>query len=199
MFNQKRITGQTSETKERLLLGAGVFAKGYVPGTDTLESLKTNSKLLGATTGGGTFTATKNGHYLQIDGMPENTKGNYILDSWGTTLEMTLQETTVETLKFALTAAATDDTTTKGYTTIIPKNGMEDEDYEDSVSFVGRLSGSNDPVVITIFNAIATSDLKINPQDGKESSIQVTLTGHYDPDDPETPPFKIYYPKKAEV
>lgn len=122
-----------------------------------------------------------------------------ILDSWGTTLEMTLQETTVETLKFALTAAATDDTTTKGYTTIIPKNGMEDEDYEDSVSFVGRLSGSNDPVVITIFNAIATSDLKINPQDGKESSIQVTLTGHYDPDDPETPPFKIYYPKKAEV
>lgn len=199
MFNQKRITGQTSETKERLLLGAGVFAKGYVPGTDTLDSLKTNDKLLGATTGGGTFTATKNGHYLQIDGMPENTKGNYILDSWGTTLEMTLQETTVETLKFALTAAATDDTTTKGYTTIIPKNGMEDEDYEDSVSFVGRLSGSNDPVVITIFNAIATSDLKINPQDGKESSIQVTLTGHYDPDDPETPPFKIYYPKKAEV
>lgn len=199
MFNQKRITGQTSETKERLLLGAGVFAKGYVPGTDTLDSLKTNNKLLGATTGGGTFTATKNGHYLQIDGMPENTKGNYILDSWGTTLEMTLQETTVETLKFALTAAATDDTTTKGYTTIIPKNGMEDEDYEDSVSFVGRLSGSNDPVVITIFNAIATSDLRINPQDGKETSIQVTLTGHYDPDDPETPPFKIYYPKKAEV
>lgn len=199
MFNQKRITGQTSETKERLLLGAGVFAKGYVPGTDTLDSLKTNNKLLGATTGGGTFTATKNGHYLQIDGMPENTKGNYILDSWGTTLEMTLQETTVDTLKFALTAATTDDTTTKGYTTIIPKNGMEDEDYEDSVSFIGRLSGSNDPVVITIFNAIATSDLSINPQDGKETSIQVTLTGHYDPDDPETPPFKIYYPKKAEV
>lgn len=199
MFNQKRITGQTSETKERLLLGAGVFAKGYVPGTDTLDSLKKSGKLLGATTGGGTFTATKNGHYLQIDGMPENTKGNYILDSWGTTLEMTLQETTVETLKFALTAAATDDTATKGYTTIIPKNGMEDEDYEDSVSFIGRISGSNDPVIITIFNAIATSDLKINPQDGKETSIQVTLTGHYDPDDPETPPFKIYYPKKAEV
>ena len=198
MFNQKRITGQTSETKERLLLGAGVFAKGYVPGTDTLDSVKKSGKLLGATTGGGTFTATKNGHYLQIDGMPENTKGNYILDSWGTTLEMTLQETTVETLKFALTAASTDTTTTKGYTTILPKNGMEDEDYEESVSFIGRLSGSNDPVVITIFNAIATSDLKINPQDGKETSIQVTLTGHYDPDDPETPPFKIFYPKKAE-
>lgn len=199
MFNQKRITGQTSETKENLLLGAGVFAKGYVPGTDTLDNLKENKKLLGATTGGGTFTATKNGHYLQIDGMPENTKGNYILDSWGTTLQITLQETTVDTLKLALTAAKTDDTTTKGYTTIIPKNGLEDEDYEDSVSFIGRLSGSNDPVVITIFNAISTSDLSINPQDGQESSIQVTLTGHYDPEDTETPPFKIYYPKKAEA
>lgn len=198
MFNQKRITGQTSETKERLLLGAGIFAKGYVPGTDTLDSIKKSNKLLGATTGGGTFTATKNGHYLQIDGMPENTKGNYILDSWGTTLEIALQETTVETLKFALTAASTDTTTTEGYTTIIPKNGMEDEDYENSVSFIGRLSGSNDPVVITIFNAIATSDLRLNPQDGKESTIQVTLTGHYDPEAPETPPFKIFYPKKAE-
>lgn len=199
MFNQKRITGQTSLTKERLLLGAGVYAKGYVPGTDKLDSLKESGKLLGATTGGGTFTAIKNGHYLQIDGMPEKTKGNFILESWDVTLDVTLQETTVDTLKLALTAASTDNTAIEGYTTISPKNGMEDEDYEDSVSVICRLSGSNDPVVITIFNAISTSDFTINPQDGKEAAIKVTLTGHYDPDDPETPPFKIYYPKKAEV
>ena len=199
MFNQKRITGQTSETKENLLLGAGVFAKDYVVGTDTLESIKTDKKLLGATNGGGTFTATKNGHYLQIDGMPENTKGNYILDSWATQLQITLQETTVESLKMALTAAKTDTTTTTNYTTIIPKNGMEDEDYIDSVSFIGRLSGSNDPIVITIFNAINTADLSLNPQDGKEGTVQLTLTGHYTADDPESPPFKIFYPKKAEV
>lgn len=198
MFNQKRITGQTSETKENLLLGAGVFAKDYVVGTDTLESIKTDKKLLGATSGG-TFTATKNGHYLQIDGMPENTKGNYILDSWATQLQITLQETTVESLKMALTAAKTDTTTTTNYTTIIPKNGMEDEDYIDSVSFIGRLSGSNDPIVITIFNAINTADLSLNPQDGKEGTVQLTLTGHYTADDPESPPFKIFYPKKAEV
>ena len=195
MFNQKRITGQTSETKENLLLGAGVFAKDYVVGTDTLESIKTDKKLLGATSGGG----TKNGHYLQIDGMPENTKGNYILDSWATQLQITLQETTVESLKMALTAAKTDTTTTTNYTTIIPKNGMEDEDYIDSVSFIGRLSGSNDPIVITIFNAINTADLSLNPQDGKEGTVQLTLTGHYTADDPESPPFKIFYPKKAEV
>lgn len=199
MFNQKRLTGQTSETKENLLLGAGVFAKDYVVGTDTLESIKTNKKMLGATSGGGTFTATKNGHYLQIDGMPENTKGNYILDSWATQLQITLQETTVESLKMALTAANTDTTTTTNYTTIIPKNGMEDEDYIDSVSFIGRLSGSNDPIVITIFNAINTADLSLNPQDGKEGTVQLTLTGHYTADEPENPPFKIFYPKKAEV
>lgn len=198
MFNQKRITGQTSETKEHLLLGAGVFAVGYEPGKDTLDSLKTSKKLIGATTGGGTFTATKNGHYLQIDGVPENTKGNYILDSWATTLQITLQETTVDNIKMGLAAAKLDTTTTTGYTTIIPKNGMEDEDYIDSVSFIGRLSGSNDPVVITVFNAFNNADLSLNPQDGKESSIQVTLAGHYTPDDTESPPFKIYYPTPSE-
>ncbi|WP_444210457.1 hypothetical protein [Dialister succinatiphilus] len=198
MFNQKRITGQTSETKEHLLLGAGVFAVGYEPGKDTLDSLKTSKKLIGATTGGGTFTATKNGHYLQIDGVPENTKGNYILDSWATTLQITLQETTVDSIKMGLAAAKLDTTTTTGYTTIIPKNGMEDEDYINSVSFIGRLSGSNDPVVITVFNAFNNANLSLNPKDGQESSIQVTLAGHYTPDDPETPPFKIYYPTLSE-
>ena len=114
-------------------------------------------------------------------------------------MQITLQETTVESLKMALTAAKTDTTTTTNYTTIIPKNGMEDEDYIDSVSFIGRLSGSNDPIVITIFNAINTADLSLNPQDGKEGTVQLTLTGHYTADDPESPPFKIFYPKKAEV
>lgn len=199
MFNQKRITGQTSATKEHLLLGAGVFAKGFVPGTDTLENLKQSNKLLGATSGGGTFTATKNGHYLQIDGVPENTKGNWILDSWASTLQVTFQETTVETLKLGLTAAKeeTDEKAT-GYTVLTGKNGMEDGDYIDSIAFIGRLSGSNDPVIIIIYNAINTADLSINPQDGQESKIQVTLTAHYDPEKPEVPPFKIYYPKLGE-
>lgn len=76
LFNHKRMTGQTTKTKEKLLLGAGIYVKGLDPKTDTYESIRKGNKCVGATTGGGTFTASKVGHYLQIDGAPENTKGN---------------------------------------------------------------------------------------------------------------------------
>ena len=68
------MTGMTEKTVEHFVLGAGVFAKDFIPGTDTYESAKTAGKLLGATTGGGEFKAAKVGHYSQVDGAPENTK-----------------------------------------------------------------------------------------------------------------------------
>lgn len=74
IFNTKRMTGMTEKTVEHFVLGAGVFAKDFIPGTDTYESAKTAGKLLGATTGGGEFKAAKVGHYSQVDGAPENTK-----------------------------------------------------------------------------------------------------------------------------
>lgn len=86
IFNTKRMTGMTEKTVEHFVLGAGVFAKDFIPGTDTYESAKTAGKLLGATTGGGEFKAAKVGHYSQVDGAPENTKGLYILDYSYTTM-----------------------------------------------------------------------------------------------------------------
>lgn len=198
LFNHKRMTGQTTETKEKLLLGAGIYVKGFDPKTDTYESIREGNKCVGATTGGGTFTASKVGHYLQIDGAPENTKGNYILDYWTAKMQATLQEITAENFQLALAAAkiAAEDGIT-GYDVIQPKGELDDTDYINSLSFVGRLSGSEKPVVITIFNAFNTGDLTISPQDGKEGTLALDLDAHYDADDLETPPFKIYYPKKA--
>ena len=47
IFNTKRMTGMTEKTVEHFVLGAGVFAKDFIPGTDTYESAKTAGKLLG--------------------------------------------------------------------------------------------------------------------------------------------------------
>lgn len=201
LFNHKRMTGQTSETKAHLLLGAGVLVKDYNPATDTYEAARTGKKILGATSGGSTFTATKNGHHLSIDGVPENTAGNWILDNWASTLQTTVQEITAENLKMSLAAAkldTSDSTAGKDYTVIAPKAVLEDEDYIDSLSYIGRISGSEKPVIITIFHAFNTADLSLNPKDGEEGSLALTLTAHYSLDDPDTPPFKIYYPKISE-
>lgn len=201
LFNHKRMTGQTSETKAHLLLGAGILAKDYNPATDTYETARTSQKILGATSGGSIFTATKNGHYLSIDGVPENTAGNWILDNWASTLQTTVQEITAENLKMSLAAAkldTSDSTAGKDYTVIAPKAVLEDEDYIDSLSYIGRISGSEKPVIITIFHAFNTADLSLNPKDGEEGSLALTMTAHYSLDDPDTPPFKIYYPKISE-
>lgn len=64
-------------TLGELLAAIPPATKDFIPGTDTYESAKTAGKLLGATTGGGEFKAAKVGHYSQVDGAPENTKGLY--------------------------------------------------------------------------------------------------------------------------
>lgn len=199
LFNHKRMTGQTTKTKDHLWLGAGIFAKGYVPGKDTYESVRQGNKLLGATTGGGTFTGSKVGHYLQIDGVPENTKGNWILDYWKASLQTTMQEITPEILGTAMAAAEITEggEDLAGYTIITPKNSLDDEDYIDSLSFIGRLSGSSLPVILTIFNAFNSGDLSMNPKDGEEGTIALSLDANYDPDDLEKQPYVIYYPTKT--
>lgn len=200
IFNHKRMTGQTEKTIDRLQLGAGIFVKDYKPGTDTYESVRTGDKLLGATTGGGTFTASKVGHYLQIDGVPENTKGNWILDYWKASLQTTMQELTPEILSTAMAAATitTGSSDLANYKVITPKDHLDDADYIDSLSFVGTLSGSTLPIVITIFNAFNTGDLSINPQDAKESTVALSLDANYDADELDKAPYVIYYPTKAE-
>ena len=197
IFNHKRMTGQTSETKAHLLLGSCVLAKDYNPATDTYETAQ--SKIIGATNGGSTFTATKNGHYLSIDGVPEKTKGNYILDSWDASVQTTVQELTADGIKMALAAASAskgEDSSGKGYSAVItPKSVLDDADYIDSISLIGRISGSEKPVIITIFNAFNTGDFSLNPKDGEEGSFALTLTAHYSLDNLDAQPFKIYFPE----
>lgn len=201
LFNHKRMTGQTPETRQRLLLGPGILAKDYDPATDTYETARTGKKLLGATNGGSTFTATRNGHYLSVDGTPEKTRGNWILDSWDASIQTSVMEITAANLKASLAAAtltSAGDQAAEGYTAVTPKDVLEDEDYLGSISYIGRISGSNQPVIITIFNALNTADLSIAPKDGEEGSLSLTLTAHYDPEDLDKPPFRIFYPKLSE-
>lgn len=139
IFNTKRMTGMTEKTVEHFVLGAGVFAKDFIPGTDTYESAKTAGKLLGATTGGGEFKAAKVGHYSQVDGAPENTKGLYILDYWTTTMQATVKELTADTIVEAMTAAKkTTEESVTGYDVIVPKSAIELDDYTENVTYIGR-------------------------------------------------------------
>lgn len=189
-------SGYTQKTPERLLLDAGAFFKNFEVGKDTFASAKEAGKLLGATKGGGEFSAVPVIRSLEIDGIKGKAKGCEILDSWDVYIKATFIEVSKEMLLSALCASEADESSNEDYIIIKGKSNIETTDYIDNITWVGTLSGSDNPVIIQIKNAINTDGLKFTTQDKNETTIPVTFYGHYGDAESDTPPFEIYYPKK---
>lgn len=193
MAKPKVYSGFNSETAEKLLLDAGAFLKNFVVGTDTFDAAVTAGKLIGATQGGGTFSAVPTVRKIEIDGVKGAAKGLEVIDEWVVTLMANVKEVSAESIQLALGASDIVDGPT-GYKKITANNYIELDDYVDNVVWVGKLSGSDTPVIIEVKNAISLGGITLNMEDKNEGLIPTTFTGHYDSTDLDTPPFTIYYP-----
>ncbi len=190
-------SGFTTETAQSLLLDAGAYFKNFEVGKDTFESAVTGGKLLGATRGGGEFSAVPAVRQIEVDGVKGKAKGLENIDSWDVYIKANVLEVKKDTLKTAL-CASKDGEAVEDYDVIEAKNNIELTDYIDNITWVGTLSGSDAPVIIQVYNAINTDGLKLQTQDKNESVLAMTFYGHYTQDDLNTPPFKVYYPKAKE-
>lgn len=189
----KKITGITSETPENLLLNAGAFFKNYVVATDTPETAK--SKLIGATQGGGSFSAVPNVRKIEMDGSSGNVKGLNTIDDWTVTMVANCKEVTVNNLKLALGAAKSETSSSPtNYTKITGKGDIENDDYITNLTWIGTLKGSEKPIMIVLKNALSINGLNLTVADKGEAVIPITLTGNYDPEHINELPFEIYYP-----
>jgi len=193
MAAPKIYSGFNSTTAEKLLLDSGAFLKNFVVGTDTFDSAVLAGKLIGATSGGGTFTAAPTVRKIEIDGVKGAAKGLEVIDEWVITLMANVKEVSAESIQLALGASTIVDGTT-GYKKITANNYIELTDYVDNVVWVGKLSGSDIPVIIEVLNAISLGGVTLNMEDKSEGLISTTFTGHYDSAELDTPPFAIYYP-----
>lgn len=192
------ISGVTSGTSKHLQLDAGAFFKNWDVATDTFQTA--SAKLIGATAGGGSFAAVPTIRRIEVDGVKGATKGFEALDEWQVTLTANVKEITAESMKLALATASSveakspSSVSENNYIKVTASNEIADENYIGNVTWVGRLSGSNLPIVIVVKNALCTNGLTLTTADKAEGVIAVTLTGHYDLSDLDTPPFEIYYP-----
>ena len=196
-------SGVTTTTSKHLQLDAGAFLKNFDPTTDTWATAK-GDKLIGATSGGGSFAAVPIIRRIEVDGVKGATKGFEALDEWQVTMTANVKELTAENLKLALatgnsTAVKSPSTgsgavSTNNYNKITASNDIADSDYIDNITWVGRLSGSSLPVIIVLKNALCTNGLTLTTADKSEGVVALTLTGHYDPTDLSVVPFEIYYP-----
>lgn len=183
------ITGLTSSTPSKLLLDAGAFYKDY----DLSKTYAQQAdKLLGATAGGGSFSAVPSVRKIEVDGAKENVKQLQTIDGWVVTMTANVKEVTATAIKTALGAASA--TAADNKTTITGKADFEASDYASNLTWIGRLSGSSDPVIIVVDNALCLNGLSLTMADKAEAVVPITVTGHYSLDDLDTPPFKIIYP-----
>lgn len=193
----KKYSGFTTGTAEHLLLNAGAYFKNYDMETDTYESAVAGGKLLGATKGGGEFSAVPTVRQIEVDGVAGRAKGLEVIDAWDVYLRANVLEISAQTIADSLGASEIDSTTNEKYDIITANASIELDDYTDNITWVGTISGSNEPVVIQVYNTLNTDGLTLTTQDKNEATVQTTFYGHYTQDDLDTAPFKIFYPKKS--
>ena len=181
------LTGVTSNTKQNIQLGAGVLLSAFTPGSSITET-----DIIGATRGGGSFTATPNYRALEADGLPENVKDFKVIDDWAVTLNMTLIEASEAGLKLALGGGATSTTDTAS-TKITASSDVLSADYKD-IWWVGDTAGGA-KLAIKLANAMSTGGLNYTIANKGEGTYAVTLTAHYDVSDTKTAPFEIHIEK----
>jgi len=191
-------SGFNANTTERLLLDAGALFINFDVGTDTPETA--TSKLIGATSGGNTFSAIPTFRQPSIDGVRGRFKGGEILQSWEVTLNTNMLEISDKVIEYALASSNKTDATILGaaqsnYFKITANNQVALTDYVNNITWVGTISGSNNPVIIVIKNALSDGGFSLNPQDSADIVATLNFMGHYDSTDLDNPPFEIYYPK----
>lgn len=179
--------GVTSSTTKNIILDAGVVYLNYG---------LANERILGATSGGNTFTVERETREIEIDGVKGKVKGMRRLISENAMLTVNLKEMSADNIKLALNGAV--DTTDLTHDVITSKGDIADTDYLDNVAIVAPVLGKDTPCIIVLSNALSDGDsLEMSLEDDNESTIELQLSAHYDPNALETVPYEIRYPKQA--
>lgn len=180
-----------STTFKQLQLNAGIITSGFTPGTATLDQ----SSILGATTGGISFTATPT--YTDfgedIDNCPKNMKELKKLESWEVKLSGTFVTVSADLAK---TLAGAADKATGDATKVVPRNELTADDFRD-VWFVGDYSDVNTGesagfLAIHVMNALSTGGFQLTSSDKAKGQFAFEFTGHYSMEKQDTPPFEVY-------
>ena len=199
----KPYSGYNGTTPDKLLLDAGVLFKNFHVGTDTYQSAKAAGKCLGATQKGTEFSAKPTYRRMEIDGVHTRTKGDTLIDGWEVSLKTTLVEMTSDNLRRALAAADIDTETDTNYDIIKGRDTIQDEDFEENITFIGNILGEDKPMIIQVFNAFHEGGLTFSAEDKNNAGVECQFYGYLDDgvyDDPEQeiePPVAIYRPKTA--
>ena len=194
------------ETFENLQLNAGIFIKDFVySGITSANDLKSEIALcvegsvsaqgtiLGATRGGGSFTATRELRSPDVDGKRYGYKGDTFVDSVEAQISTTLVEMTPENLQDAF-ASATLATSSNGLVkTLTVNTAIDSDDYLTNVCWIGDVADGR-YVMIVLENALNQADISVTWTDKGEGTLPVEFHAKQDDvNDYDTAPFKLIW------
>ena len=188
------------ETFQNLQLNAGIFIKNFDYTTPTdAEALKTaiasaitaGTNILGATRGGGTFTATREIRTPEVDGMRYGFIGADFVDSADAYLSTTLIEVTAASVKACLGNATA--STSGKKTTITMHTAIQESDYISNLCWIGDLADGR-LILIALKNALNTADFSLTFTDKGEGTLAAEFHARQEEvDDYDYAPFEIIF------
>ncbi|MEQ4489674.1 MAG: hypothetical protein AAC990_04845 [Dehalococcoides mccartyi] len=170
-------SGLTTETKENIVFGPGEVLINYNEDTGV-------GTPVGATRGGGEFNLNRTLRQITVDGQRGPWKGSQIMDNVAPTLTVRMLEITKSNLLAAIAGAVED---ADGN---IVGGDVADASYLDNVTIVGEDANGNDFIFI-LYNALPSSINAFTLPDKGEIVSEVVFSGHFDPTDPDSEPWKI--------
>ena len=199
------VTGLTVKTFERLQLNAGVFLKEFdwtkyatLEALDAAiaEAIESDANRMGATRGGGTFSATPETRNIEADGKRYNFVGSTVYDSWDIKMTGTLLEVTAENVRDVLSCA--DIENKNGEVKVLTlRTQPKEEDYMQLV-WVGDTSKGL--VLIELKNALNTAGMQFTFADKNEGTLPFEFHAHQDNvTDYDVAPVSIVFLEKSDA
>lgn len=184
-------SGITKDTPDNIVFGAGTIHKGLKYTSETGWNFA--ESLFGATSGGSKLSITPEVSQVEIDGATVRVKQLDKKTSEKAEMELNFAEMSAAIVK-ASTFAKEGTSDAEGYTCLESKPDIEEGDYFENISFVGKtLSGK--PIIVVFPNAICTSGMELEGK-AKEAGVnKCTFECTQDIEgDLDCLPYKIYYP-----
>lgn len=195
-------TGLSSDTFNNIEVDAGIVLKNshdtltastvtnaatFKTALEGIITAKTN--VLGATRGGGSFTATPSIRTIEADGMRYPIVGSNINDTWETHLKTTLIE--CHEGNFALAFPTGTVAGTGKVKTLTVATDIDNADYISDIEWVGMLADGTYQM-ITIFNALNVAEVNYVWADKNNATLAIDFKAHCeDLSEQENGPFEI--------
>lgn len=194
-------TGYTKTTPQYYWVNAGAVYKNLKYNKETKEWEGT---LLGATSDGNKVSIEQEYRTIEIDGVFVEAVGQKVLKSSKAELEINIKEPTAENIRLAINGVireAEEEEAPTGYKVIEGKGKLESTDYIENLALVGTITGSTQPIIVVLDNALCTSGLDTETKDDDEAVLKMKFEAHAGAEQVANRklPARIYFPPIPEI